>query len=48
MLEAAIGKCPPEINAVPTSVLDFDNKLMKGTKNVCKSLEDVSKEVRFY
>ena len=48
MLEAAIGKCPPEINAVPTSVLDFDNKLMKGTKNVCKFLEDVSKEVRFY
>ena len=30
------------------SMLDFDNKLIEGTKNVCKFLEDISKEVRFY
>ena len=30
------------------SILDFDNKLMEGTKNFCKFLEDISKEVRFY
>ena len=29
-------------------VLDFDNKLMEGTKNVCKLLEDLSKGVQFY
>ena len=36
-------------NRCPSNpVLDFDNKLMKGTKNVCKFLEDTSKGVRFY
>ena len=29
-------------------ILDFDNKLMKGTKKFCKFLEDISKGVRFY
>ena len=29
-------------------ILDFDNKLMEGTKNLSKYLEDKSKEVRFY
>ena len=39
---------PSRNKCCSNSVLDFDNKLMEGTKNVCKSLEDVSKEVRFY
>ena len=30
------------------SILDFDNKSMKGTKNFGKFLEDISKGVRFY
>ena len=29
-------------------ILDFDNELMKDTKNVCKFLEDTSKGVWFY
>ena len=29
-------------------ILDFANKLMEGTKNVYKFLEDISKGVRFY
>ena len=30
------------------AILDFDNKLMKGTKNICKFSEDISKGVHFY
>ena len=30
------------------SILDFDNKLMEGTKNLCKYLEDISKGIPFY
>ena len=30
------------------SILNFDNKLMKGTKTFCKFLEDTSKGVWFY
>ena len=29
-------------------ILDFDNKLMEGTRNFSKFLEDISKGVRFY
>ena len=29
-------------------ILDFDNKLMEGTKNFCQFLEDINKGVRFY
>ena len=29
-------------------ILDFDNKLMEGTINFCKHLEDLSKGVQFY
>ena len=29
-------------------ILDFDTKLIEGTKNLRKFLEDVSKEVRLY
>ena len=42
MSEAVTGRCSSN------SVLDFDNKLMKGTKNFCKFIEDISKGVRFY
>ena len=39
-------------NALPkcssNPILDFDNKLMEGTKIFCKSLKDISKEYRFY
>ena len=47
MLEAAIGKCPLEINALPTQFWKFDSKLMEGTKNVGKFLEHIIKELRF-
>ena len=29
-------------------ILDFDNKLMEGTKRFCKLLKDISKGVQFY
>ena len=29
-------------------ILDFNNKLMESTKNICKLLEDLSKGVQFY
>ena len=29
-------------------ILDFDNKLMEGTKNFCQFLEDINKGVRVY
>ena len=48
MLEAAIWRYSPEIEVVFNSILDFDNKLMEGTKNFCKFSEDISKGVRFY
>ena len=44
--EAAIERCSPEM--LSNRILDFDNKLMEGTKNFCKLLEDTSKGDRFY
>ena len=37
MSEAAIWRCLPEIDALPNPILDFDNKLIKGTKGFVNS-----------
>ena len=48
MSEEVIERCSPEIDALSTPILDFDNKLMKSIKKFCKLLEDLSKGNQFY
>ena len=49
MSEAAIIRIMLSRNRCPSNpILDFDNKLMKGTKKFCKFIEDTSEGVQFY